>query len=63
MADDFEYISHARLEYHEGYRARISGRCPNPSLRSPGSVAPVLRRQGRAADRLDTRPHRRRRRG
>ena len=25
MADDFEYISHARLEYHEGYRRAYLG--------------------------------------
>ncbi len=28
MADDFEYISHARLEYREGYRHAYFGEVP-----------------------------------
>ena len=30
MADDFEYISHARLEYREGYRYAYLGEVPEP---------------------------------
>jgi hypothetical protein len=30
MADDFEYISHARLEYHHGYRHAYLGEVPAP---------------------------------
>ncbi len=32
MADDFEYISHARLEYHEGYRHAYLGEVPEPVI-------------------------------
>jgi hypothetical protein len=30
MADDFEYISHARLEYGEGYRHAYLGEVSEP---------------------------------
>jgi hypothetical protein len=30
MADDFEYISHARLEYRKGYRHAYLGEVPEP---------------------------------
>lgn len=30
MPDDFEYVSHARLEYHEGYRNAWLGEVPEP---------------------------------
>ncbi len=30
MADDFEYISHARLVYHEGYRYAYLGEVVQP---------------------------------
>ncbi len=30
MADDFEYISHARLEYREGFRHAYLGDVPEP---------------------------------
>ena len=30
MADDFEYISHARLEYHEGYCRAYLDEVPEP---------------------------------
>jgi len=30
MAEDFEYISHARLEYRDGYRHAYLGEVPEP---------------------------------
>jgi hypothetical protein len=30
MADDFEYISRARLEYKDGYRQAFLGEVPEP---------------------------------
>ena len=30
MAEPFEYISHARLEYHHGYRHAYLGEIPQP---------------------------------
>ncbi len=30
MADEFEYVSRARLEYHEGYRRAYLGDVPEP---------------------------------
>jgi hypothetical protein len=30
MADDFEYISHARLEFRDGYRRAFLGEVPEP---------------------------------
>lgn len=30
MADDFEYVSHARLVYHNGYRHAYLGDVPAP---------------------------------
>ncbi len=30
MADEFEYVSRARLEYHEGYRRAYLGEVPEP---------------------------------
>ncbi len=30
MADDFEYISRARLEYRDGYRNAYLGEVPEP---------------------------------
>jgi hypothetical protein len=30
MAEEFEYISHARLEYREGYRHAYLGEVPEP---------------------------------
>ncbi len=30
MTDDFEYISHARLEYRNGYRHAYLGEVPEP---------------------------------
>jgi hypothetical protein len=30
MSDDFEYISHARLEYRGGYRQAFLGDVPEP---------------------------------
>ena len=30
MADEFEYISHARLEYHDGYRHAYLGEVTEP---------------------------------
>jgi len=30
MAEDFEYVSHSRLEYHEGYRRAFLGEVPEP---------------------------------
>jgi hypothetical protein len=30
MAEDFEYVSHARLEYHEGLRRVFLGDVPEP---------------------------------
>ena len=30
MADDFEYISHARLVYHDGYRNAYLGEVTEP---------------------------------
>jgi hypothetical protein len=32
MADDFEYISHARLEYRHGYRHAYLGDVPAPLI-------------------------------
>ena len=30
MAEEFEYVSHSRLEYHEGYRRAFLGEVPEP---------------------------------
>ena len=30
MAEDFEYVSHSRLEYHEGLRHAFLGDVPEP---------------------------------
>jgi hypothetical protein len=30
MPDDFEYVSHTRLEYHEGLRRAFLGEVPEP---------------------------------
>jgi hypothetical protein len=30
MTDDFEYVSRARLEYHDGYRRAYLGEVPEP---------------------------------
>ena len=30
MAEDFEYVSHTRLEYHEGLRRAFLGDVPEP---------------------------------
>jgi hypothetical protein len=32
MSDDFEYISHARLEYRDGYRHAYLGEVAEPVL-------------------------------
>jgi len=41
MADQFEYISRARLEYRDGYRRAYLGEVPEPVVydaRRPGRV-------------------------
>ena len=30
MTEDFEYVSHARLEFHDGYRRAFLGEVPDP---------------------------------
>lgn len=30
MSEDFEYLSHAQLEYHHGYRHAYLGEVPEP---------------------------------
>jgi len=30
MTEDFQYVSHARLEFHDGYRRAFLGEVPDP---------------------------------
>ncbi len=43
MADDFEYVSHARLEDREGYRHAYLGEVPEPIVYGVQGVAKVSR--------------------
>ena len=47
MAEAFEYISHARLEYHHGYRHAYLGEVPAPVVYG---VQGALRRYYGAAE-------------
>jgi hypothetical protein len=58
MADEFVYISCARLEYRDGHRRAYLGEVPEPVVYGvQGALREYSGGQGRPPDRLDPRPH------
>src|SRR4029453_9242398 len=58
MAEDFEYVSHARLEFRDGYRRAFLGEVAEPVTYGVQGKLRGYYGQGRAPHRLPPRSHR-----